>query len=162
MNEKVSRGTVFPGLLGLGLLAGLCFSQTRPAAPIGSSLCFLQAGAIQGSHRSVRVDGMYSLGLDLGILSDSACPIERTWVELDLHSKRNREKLRRILDRSRAAYVVFEGELYGPPLPDPKLPDDIRKIYQPGWGHLGAFKTKLLVHAILRVAKPSDQDPSSN
>jgi len=75
-------------------------------------------------------------------------------VELDLRSMQNREKLRRTLDRSRAAYVVLDGELYGPQLPDPKLPDAIRKIYHPVWGP-GNFKTKLVVHTILRVAKPN-------
>jgi len=53
-----------------------------------------------------------------------------------------------VRSKSLARDRVFEGALYGPPLPDPKLPDAIRKVYHPGWGHLGAFQTKLDVHTI--------------
>jgi hypothetical protein len=59
--------------------------------------------------------------------------------------------LLKLLDRSRQACVVVQGEFYGPPLPDPKLPEAIPKNYHPGWGHLGAFHTKLVVHAIKSV-----------
>jgi len=62
-----------------------------------------------------------------------------------------------MLGQSKRAYVVLEGEFYGPPLPDPKLPEPIRKSYHPGWGHLAAFKTKLVVHTIRDVkAVPPD------
>jgi hypothetical protein len=50
--------------------------------------------------------------------------------------------------------VVVEGEFYGPPLADPKLPEAVKKDYHPGWGHLAAFKTKLVVHVIHDV-KPA-------
>jgi hypothetical protein len=33
-----------------------------------------------------------------------------------------------------AVLVVFEGEFYGPRVPDPNLPDAIRKNYHPAWG----------------------------
>jgi hypothetical protein len=90
------------------------------------------------------------------VLEDAACPKESTWVELDLKSDHNRQNLSEIFDRSRRAYVGFEGEFYGPPLADPKLPEAIRKSYHPGWGHLAAFKTKLVVHAIreVKAARP--------
>ena len=114
-------------------------------------LCDLQRTAKQGEQRSVQVDGIYSNGFEMGVLSDATCPSEHTWVELDLQSTANKEMLRSILDTAGQADVVFEGELYGPGIPDPKLPEAIRKSYQPGWGHLGAFRTKLVVHAILSV-----------
>ncbi len=44
---------------------------------------------------------------------------------------------------------VFEGEFYGPPKPDPKLPEDIRRVYRPGWDS-GAM-TKIVVHEIISV-----------
>jgi hypothetical protein len=116
------------------------------------SLCFLQKTVTEGNHETVRVSGVFSEGLERGTLEDAACPGETTWVELALRSGRNKEKLRRFLDNSRRASVVFEGEFYGPPVPDPKLPEGIRKNYHPGWGHLGAFKTKLVVQAIRDVA----------
>jgi hypothetical protein len=130
-------------------------SMPQPAAPqMGpktTSLCVLQKEVAQGNHQTVSVSGVFSEGLDLGTLEDVECPSESTWVELALRSPENKEKLRKLLDRSHRAYVVVEGEFYGPPLPDPKLPEAIKKDYRPGWGHLAAFKTKLAVHAILDV-----------
>jgi hypothetical protein len=53
--------------------------------------------------------------------------------------------------------VLVEGEFYGPPLPDPKLPENIRRAYHGRWGHLGCCRTKLVVHAILEVGTaPAD------
>ena len=66
-----------------------------------------------------------------------------------------------MLDTAAQADVVFEGEFYGPGVPDPNLPESIKKSYQPGWGHLGAFKTKLVVHAIQSV-KPVPADHPAN
>jgi hypothetical protein len=114
---------------------------------------------------NVTVSGVYEGGLGnsgpaLGTLDDSACPKETTWIEIALQSTENRKELKEILDKSGRAYVVFEGELSGPPVPDPKLPDTIRKNLHPGWGHLGAFKTKLVVHEIreVAVAPPTPMD----
>ena len=53
--------------------------------------------------------------------------------------------------------MVFEGEFYGPPLPDPNLPESIKKSYHGAWGHLGCCRTKLIVHAIHEVkAAPAE------
>lgn len=141
----------------LALLIAICFS-TGTSLPQSkrnvSSLCDPQEKAAEGEHMPLVVSGIYSQGLDLGPLDDPACLTQSTWVELALKSNHNKEKLRKLLDQSGRAYVVFEGEFYGPPLPDPKLPEAIRKNYHPGWGHLGAFKTKLVVSAI-REVKPA-------
>lgn len=115
-------------------------------------LCGLQGKVAEGDHINARVSGVYSSGLDMGVLEDAACPDRSIWVELVLSSDQNKKKLKRLLDRAGKAYVVFEGELYGPPVPDPKLPDAIRNAYHPGWGHMGAFQTKLVVHVIREVA----------
>ncbi len=122
--------------------------QTGPKA---TSLCVLQKQVAEGEHETVRVSGVYGPGLDHTVMEDAECPGESTWVELALRSQDNKEKLRKLLDSSRRAFVVVEGEFYGPPLPDPKLPEAVRKDYHPGWGHLAAFKTKLVVHAIRDV-----------
>lgn len=111
----------------------------------------------EGEHISVKVSGVYEGGLGvsgpaMGLLEESSCPDQNAWVEIALQTNLNREKLNELLDRANRAYVVFEGDLYGPPLPDPKLPENIRKVSHPGWGHLGAFKTKLVVHTIRYVA----------
>lgn len=146
----------------LALLLGLNV-QVCPAAPTleKSPLCDLQRTAKQGEQRSVRVRGIYSDGFEMGVLTDAACPSERTWVELDLQSTTNKEMLRSMLDTMGQAEVVFEGEFYGPGVPDPKLPEAIRKSYQPGWGHLGAFRTKLVAHAIQSVKSVSADHPAS-
>ncbi len=144
-------------VLVLCLLAESCLGQSASTDIRDVSLCLLQESVRQGEHETVRVSGIFSEGLELGILDDAACPKESTWVELELRSKRNREKLSRLLDHSRRAYVVFEGEFYGPPLPDPKLPESIRNAYHPNWGHLNCCTTRLVVHAIREVkAAPAD------
>jgi len=112
------------------------------------SLCTLQENATAGEYVMARVAGVYSEGLELGVLEDAACPAQGTWVELALKSARNRKKLRRLLERSRKARVVFYGRFYGPGIVDANLPEAIRRSYQPGWGHLSAFKTKLVVISI--------------
>jgi hypothetical protein len=112
----------------------------------------LQEKIAQGDHVEVQVSGIYSSGLDQGVLEDSSCPSQSSWVELALQSSRNKDKLKKILDAGREARVVFEGDFYGPPKVDEKLPEAVQKAYHPGWGHLAAFKSKIVVHAILEVA----------
>src|SRR5690348_4433918 len=143
----------FVGIATICLAASSCFAQSKQA----QSLCGLQAKTTEGSHMSVIVSGIYKGGMGdsgpaMGTLSDSACPEETAWIEILLKSSTNRKKLNAILSKSDGAHVVFEGEFYGPPVPDPKLPEAIRKNSHPGWGHLGAFKTKLVVHAIRDAA----------
>jgi hypothetical protein len=143
----------------LAILLAMCpfaaesLAQTAapPTGPKTTSLCILQKQVAEGQHQTVRVSGMYGPGLDHTVLDDAACAGESTWVELALRSRENKAELRKLLDRSRRAYVVVEAEFYGPPLPDPKLPETLRKDYHPGWGHLAAFKTKLVVHMICEV-----------
>jgi len=141
--------------------AGMCLGQTTAQGPQAASLCSLQQKIGAGDHESVRVSGRYGPGLDRTVLEEPSCSGEGTWVELELQSNQNKEKLRKMLGHSRQAYVVVEGEFYGPPLPDPKLPEAIRKSYHPGWGHLAAFKTKLVVHAI-RDVQPAAPDHTGN
>jgi len=133
------------------LLEVVAGSQTGPN---GLPLCALQKKLTAGEHETVRVSGVYGPSLDHTVMEDPSCSADGTWVELDLRSEHNEHKLRKLLNRSRQAYVVVEGEFYGPPLPDPKLPEAIKQNYHPGWGHLAAFKTKLVVHLILDV-KPA-------
>lgn len=118
-----------------------------------ASLCALQDKATEGDHITAQVAGVYFSGPDMGPVEDATCPANATWVELALQTELNNKKLRRLLERYGRAYVVFEGEFFGPPVPDPKLPDAIRKVYHPGWGHLGAFRTKLVVHSIRSVSR---------
>jgi len=120
------------------------------------SLCDLQQQVARGSRRSVRVSGTYSSGVDMGVLENAECTGQGTWVELALRSNQNKKRLKKIMDTSGKVKVVFEGEFYGPPEPDLKLPESVRKASNPGWGHLGAFKTKLVVYAIVEATQSSD------
>jgi len=128
-------------------VTGMCFANAEQK----ESLCVLQAKVTEGAHVRVQVGGVFSIGLENGTLEDPVCPAQATWVELGLQSERNKEKLRRLLERSGRAYVVLEGEFYGPGVADPKLPEAIRKSYHPGWGHLAAFRTKMVVRTIRSV-----------
>lgn len=116
------------------------------------SLCNLpQLGP--GTSQSVRLAAVAEFGTDMGVLTDASCPsIQPTWFELSLKSGRNRTKLHNQLEKTGSAAVVFTGQLYGPPLPDRKLPESIRRNYHAGWGHLGAFPLKLVVFRIDSVA----------
>lgn len=147
---------LLPLLLGANIQA-----STAPPTPEKVPLCDLQRMAKQGEHRSVQVGGIYISGFEGSVLADPTCPDQSTWVEFDLQSATNKEQLRSMLYTARKAEVVFEGEFYGPGVPDPKLPEVIKKSYQPGWGHLGAFRTKLVVHAIQSVKPvPAEDHPA--
>jgi hypothetical protein len=133
-------------------LAALLALSPYPIPQPSESLCVLQQKVAQGDHVKVKVAGIYSSGVDQGVLEDSSCSGQYSWVELDLQSSRNKNKLKKLMDAAGKARVVFDGEFFGPPKVDEKLPPSIQKSYHPGWGHLGAFKSKFVVHTILEVA----------
>ena len=139
------------GTITICFVVWTCLAQTVDKMP---SLCSLQERAAQGDHINVRVRGVFSVGPENSTLNDPACsvsPYSSTWVEFDLRTKRNEKKLRDLLDHSQRVYLTSEGEFYGPPLPDPKLPEALQKGFPPHWGHLGCCRTKLVVHAIREV-----------
>jgi hypothetical protein len=128
------------------------------------SLCSLQKNVAQGEHIHVRISGVYSVGPENSTLDDPACavaPYQSTWVEFDLQTKHNDKKLKELLEHSQRVYLATEGELYGPPPPDPKLPEALKKVFSPRWGHLGCCRTKLVVHVILDVKAVSTGQASS-
>jgi hypothetical protein len=86
-------------------------------------------------------------------------------VDFDLKNRRRWTTLVRMTNKTNhkghvvgsvdPVLVVFEGEFYGPPKPDPKLPDNIRGVYHPGWDS-GAM-TKIVVHEIVSVKNAPPQ-----
>jgi hypothetical protein len=137
-------------------VSGTCVAQTGQEM----SLCSLQKKVAPGEHIHVRIAGLYSAGPENSTLDDPTCPVapyQSTWVEFDLQTKRNDNKLRKLLEHSQRVYLVTEGEFYGPPLPDPKVPGALQKGFPPNWGHLGCCRTRLVVHAIreVKAAPPS-------
>ena len=130
-------------------LATLCLQIKSP-----KRLCNLQEIATQGSHIIVTVSGVYSTGPESSTLTDPACPVKaygQTWVEFDLKSNENEQKLKELLTRSQEVNLTAEGDFYGPPPPDPKLPSPMREKISQRWGHLGCCRTRFVVRKILDV-----------
>ena len=150
------------GMLAIFVMVENAFAQSNlPVSP----LCELQVKVAQGEHRTVRVEGVFLAGLEGQYLVAAGCSGRSTHIDFALKSHRLWKRLVKMSNKSNErrhvsgysdpVLVVFEGEFYGPPVPDPKLPEGFRKIYHPGWDYNSM--TKLVVHAILSVeALPSD------
>ena len=148
MNMRLSWGTM--AAIVVCFVAGTCHAQSVQEM----SLCSLQEKVAPGTHIHVRISGVYSAGPENSTLDDPACPFapyKSTWVDFDLKVKRNDKKLRKLLAHSQRVYLESEGEFYGPPLPDPNMPEGLQKGFPPHWGHLGCCRTKLVVHLIRDV-----------
>ena len=109
-------------------------------------------------------------GLEHQFLVTEHCNGAKTRVDFELKNRRLWTTLVRMTnktDRQRHAVgsvdpvlVVFEGEFYGPPKPDPGLPEDIRRVYHPGWDD--EAMTKIVVHEIVSVkSAPPQSNPQT-
>jgi hypothetical protein len=147
-------------LLTIGLMAGPALAQSSSDSQI-VPLCELQTKLTQGEHRNVRVEGVYLFGIEGQYLVTSDCSGRSTTIEFKLRTHRLVKQLVRLSNRTNTekhssgdgdpVLVVFEGEFYGPPVPDPKLPESFRKNYHPGWDPMNVSMTKMVVYAIQRV-----------
>jgi hypothetical protein len=153
------------GLLSIGLIAKQISAQSSAGFQL-SSLCDLQTKVAQGEHQTVRVEGVYLAGLEGQVLVEAGCSGRSTHVEFELKSKRNWKRLLRLSSKSNrrqhvlgdgdAVLVVFDGEFYGPLMPDSKFPEAIRRANHPSWDNSGSM-TKLVVKTIQSVeALPAD------
>jgi hypothetical protein len=127
-----------------------------------TSLCALERKVSPGEHASVTVSGIYTVGPENSRLDDPACPVVpygSTWVDLELASRRNQKKLSQLLNKTGRAFVVFGGEFYGSPLPDPRLPQTLQEGFPPHWGHLNCCLTRLVVHEIREVTAAPAEKP---
>jgi hypothetical protein len=141
----MARGILVTILIGCTILS--TNAQSKP-----QSLCNLPQLA-PGTHRSVRVAAVAKFGAYGGVLTDASCPaVKPTWFELSLESERNRNTLQNEIEKFGKAAVVLSGELYGPPLPYPKLPKLLSSNDNQGWGHLGVFPRKIVALRIDLVA----------
>ncbi len=132
---------------GLSMMA----REVSGGQPKARGVCNLPELA-QGAHQRMRIAAVAEAGTDTGVLWDASCPsIQPLWFELSLRSERNRKKFHDEIEKTGKAAVILSGELYGPPLPDSKVPEPIRKNYRGGWGHLGSFPMKLVVFNIESV-----------
>ena len=138
------------------LTAAHVMAQT--SAPL-STLCDLQSNMAPGEHRTVRVEGVYLSGLESQDLMSPSCSKQSTAIEFKLKSHRLWKRLvqmsnktnarKHVAGDSDAVLVAFEGEFYGPPIADPKLPTAISQNYHSGWDYNSM--TKLVVHTIQSV-----------
>ena len=146
------------GLLVTGLIAASASAQSSP--PL-SSLCDLQTKVVQGVHEKVRLEGVFLPGLEgQGGLVNAGCSGRSTRIEFALKTRDNWEKLEQMSDKLDEVLVVLEGEFYGPPAPDPNLPEAIRKNYHPGWDYNSM--TKLVVEAIQNVEPVPANNPCAS
>jgi hypothetical protein len=152
---RLSLGTI--AVLSICFAGRTCSAQTVKT----TSLCTLQENIAPGHHLHVRIAGIFTSGPESSTLDYPACqiaPYHDTWVDFDLRTERNDKKLKKLLEHSQRVYLEAEGEFYGPPLPDPKLPEALQQGSPPHWGHLGSCRTRLVVYAIIEVrALPKDQ-----
>jgi hypothetical protein len=154
-----------PIVLAIFALVPVC-ARPQPVAQI--DLCELQTSVPEGAHRTVRVEGIFLPGMEGQELVDPHCSSRSTFVDfVGMPSNRMLDRLWKITDkRLRKAHVhgdgvpvhvIFEGEFFGPPAADPKLPESIRRNYHPGWD--SNSKTKLVVSKILSVKALPRGDP---
>ena len=142
--------TIHPAALAILFFAVSGCNESQSGG--SSTLCALQTKVSEGTHTRVRTSGVYFDRLERRTIEDPKCAERATWVEFDLSSQENEAALRQSVNSTGTAKVVFEGDFYGPPQPDPKLPESMRKAFRPRWGHLGCCQTKLVVHSIKEVA----------
>jgi hypothetical protein len=162
VEEAMRNVLCFIGLLTTGLITTCAAAQS--SLPL-SSLCDLQTKVTRGEHERVRVEGVFLPGMEGQYLVAANCSRSSTSIEFDLTTHRNLKTLWRMARNphqgknvhgdGQPVLVVFEGEFYGPPVPDPKLPPAILKNYHPGWD--SNSMTKLDVSAIESV-KPVPAD----
>jgi hypothetical protein len=144
----------------LAVMMGRCLAQSTLMSNM-PSLCDLQKNLVQGERRNVRVEGVYLSGLEGQYLVTADCWGRSTDIEFELKTHHLWKRLVALTNRTNTkrgvsgngdpVLVTFEGEAYGPPVPDPKLPDAIRKNYHPGWDSMNTSMTKMVVQEILSV-----------
>jgi len=145
--------------LAFGLIVTLAIAQNGISQALlnRSSLCELQANAKAGDRQEVEVEGVLLAGLEGAYLVVGHCSGRATMLDFaEVQDHKKLDRMWRMVDRTNTArgvygdgepiLVVFEGEFYGPPIPDQRLPEPIKRIYYPGWDNNAT--TKLVVRAV--------------
>jgi TonB family protein len=144
-----------------------------PRGPVDRpvALCQVLQGVQPGERIPVRIGGIYVVGYEHQVLYDPKQPScnaniqPATWVEFATGAARD-EGLERLLRESGRALVTFDGELYGPGAVGPdnlSLAPNVafaNRVAASRYGHLSAFRTKLVVDKIVSVAAVPDSQPS--
>ncbi len=125
-----------------------------------------------GERLPIVVTGIYVTGHEQSILYDPEEPIcfwdiqPSTWIEF-AEAAGDHTELTRQMEKDRRALVKFKGELFGPKLVGPddhSLSPNLAWANRAGglrYGHLGGFRTKLVVQAVLEVRSVPESQPWS-
>lgn len=142
------------------------------AAMTGTRVDFCGAlEAIQpGDQIPVIFSGIYMLGDEHAVFYDPERPLcsgdvqPSTWVEFAPQIEAHRE-LDQILRKARRAHVVLRGDLFGPKRlgpDDPALAVNLayaNRVAGRRYGHLSAFRTKLVVSSVLEASPMPESTP---
>lgn len=161
----------------LGITLIVLAAVTVPPATAGSvpeeyqrvALCSVLEAIRPGEVIPVVVTGVFEVDYEYAAFFDPDTPNcnlnvqPATWVELSPMVVANAE-LNALLEKSRRALVTFKGQLHGPGV---VLPDDpsipfaaaLARRMPKRYGHLNAYRTKLVVEAVLHAAPVLDSIP---
>lgn len=143
-----------------------------PGSPAGLPVALCEALQVvqPGDRIPVRLAGIYLVGYEHQFFYDPKQPTceaniqPSTWVEFAPGAPRS-EDLERLIKQSGRAFVTFSGELYGPGAvrpDDPSLAANValaNRVAARRYGHLNAFRTKLVVHEVVSTAAVPDSQP---
>jgi hypothetical protein len=164
---RIAISLIASTLLASACCGGLQSSVARPSPP-EYRLCEALAAARDDSRTTVSVRGIFVAGGERQILYD---PDQRI-CDVDVQPITAIEfappfspdpQFKRILERDGRAYVTFRGDLLGPRATKPDMPAFppiaayANRVADRRYGHLSAFRTKLVVSEVAAFsAVPSD------
>ncbi len=146
---------------------GVAMADVPSASHDELYLCTALEHAMEGQQVPVLISGVVTVGFEFQIFFDPEqpeCGIDvqpSTWIEIPSSAK-NREALFQSIEATGSANVTIRGVLYGPPVlgrDDSSLNPVAafaNRIAHRRYGHLGGFRTKLVVDEILE-ARPAPQ-----
>src|ERR1700732_4772771 len=165
--------------LAAGVLANAAFlaagaGATQHASSVlkqpTTSLCAALQSVDRGHELPIVVSGIFAVGRESQFLWDQLQPSceedvqPSTSVEFSKDAE-DTTALGKLLEEDRRAYVTFEGTLFGPA---PLKPDDLRlgdrvsgnyRTRGTTYGHMGAFRTKLVVTRVDAAAQVPGSTP---
>jgi hypothetical protein len=133
-------------------------------------LCSVLEKTVPGKRVSAVITGVYSVGPEHQVFYDPRqlrCNQDiqpATWVEFAPTAGQNRELLG-LLEEHGRALVTFSGDVFGPSAvaaDNAELPVYVafaNRVFGRRYGHLGAFRTKFLVHSVLKVNPAPEAAP---
>jgi hypothetical protein len=128
-------------------------------------MCAVLRNAADYSQKLVRLRGILAVGAEQTVLYDPECGKGMADAEVAVTPKfKPNRRLGSLLKKNRRAWVVAEGNFYGPELAqiDPKLPQwmqDKLKGTLTRYGHLGSYSTMIEITKIIRAEAVPPETP---